>query len=328
MDLLLPKLLPVVRKELLKYPDIGLEFLNRHLQHSLQIRVPRWRLRQAVVMIRGHEGMKNRRLHRRRYKVRAPLSMVHVDTHHKLIRWRFIFVGAVDGFSRKIFCLKVDNNNTAVTVLKHFKEGVDNVGLPSRIRTDKGRENVGIAHYMVILRGSDRSSIITGRSVHNTRIERLWRDTFRIVVFPFYHTFYRLEDRGYLDPSSEIDLFCLHYVFRPLLEKATADFVNMWDCHRLRTEGLSPNQLFTLGIEDLRRRSKKERKNFTELEQGISAFQNYFRHNCKLKSSAASEAIQNFHDRALIFSQIRAQCKQKSNLVIHAEFPSDIIFTT
>ena len=138
MDLLLPKLLPglmlivkqftrveeygiskrdyseisedflytVVRKELLKYPDIGnytililtmqitltvtvflgLEFLNRHLQHSLQIRVQRWRLRQAVVMIRGHEGMKNRRLHRRRYKVRAPLSMVHVDTHHKLIR--------------------------------------------------------------------------------------------------------------------------------------------------------------------------------------------------------------------------------------------------
>lgn len=88
----------------------------------------------------------------------------------------------------------------------------------------------------------------------------------------------RLEDRGYLDPSSEIDLFCLHYVFRPLLEKATADFVKMWDCHRLRTEGLSPNQLFTLGIEDLRRRSKKERKDFTELEQGISVSHRKFVH--------------------------------------------------
>ena len=60
----------------------------------------------------------------------------------------------------------------------------------------------------------------------------------------------------------------------------------------------------------------------------FQAFQNYFRQICKLKSSAASEAIQNFRDRALIFSQIQAQCKQKSNLVIHAEFPSDIIYTT
>ena len=33
----------------------------------------------------------------------------------------------------------------------------------------------------------------------------------------------RLEDRGYLDPSSEIDLFCLHYVFRPLGEVENHD---------------------------------------------------------------------------------------------------------
>ncbi len=89
----------------------------------------------------------------------------------------------------------------------------------------------------------------------------------------------RLEDRGYLDPSSEINLFFLHYVFRPLLEIATADFVNMWDCHRLRAEWLSPNQLFTLGIEDRRRRSKKERKAFTELEQGISVSHRKIVHN-------------------------------------------------
>jgi hypothetical protein len=96
----------VIRKELLKYPNIGnyypnpnktmqiiltvtvilgLEFLNSHLQHSLQIQVQRWRLRQAILMIRGHEGVKNRRLHRRQYKVRAPLSMVHIDTHLNLL---------------------------------------------------------------------------------------------------------------------------------------------------------------------------------------------------------------------------------------------------
>jgi len=66
--------------------------------------------------------------------VRAPLSMVHLDTHHKLIRWRFVVVGAVDGFSRKIFCMKLDTNNKAKTVLKHFLTGVKELGLLSRVR--------------------------------------------------------------------------------------------------------------------------------------------------------------------------------------------------
>lgn len=60
--------------------------------------------------------------------------MVHLDTHHKLIRWRFVVVGAVDGFYRKIFCMKLDTNNKAKTVLKHFLTGVKELGLPSRVR--------------------------------------------------------------------------------------------------------------------------------------------------------------------------------------------------
>jgi hypothetical protein len=54
-------------------------------------------------------------------------------------------------------------------------------GLPSRVRTDHGMENFHIGITMNIIRGTGRGSIITGESIHNERIERLWRDCYRQV---------------------------------------------------------------------------------------------------------------------------------------------------
>lgn len=59
-------------------------------------------------------------------------------------------------------------------------EGVKDVGVPLRVRTDKGMENSNIADFMIEKRGS--SSMLLRKSVHNQRIERLWRDVFNGVL--------------------------------------------------------------------------------------------------------------------------------------------------
>ena len=50
--------------------------------------------------------------------------------------------GAIDSFSRLIVYLKVSNNNRENTVLSAFTEAVREYGLPSRIRVDRGGENI------------------------------------------------------------------------------------------------------------------------------------------------------------------------------------------
>ena len=109
-------------------------YLRNHLKANVGVYVKRWRIRKCLHNLFGSQARMKTQIKRRRYQVRAPLSMVHLDTHHKLIRWSFVVVGAVDGYSRKIFCMKLDTNNKAKTVLMHFMQGVKELGLPSRVR--------------------------------------------------------------------------------------------------------------------------------------------------------------------------------------------------
>lgn len=95
--------------------------------------------------------------------------------------------------------------------------------------------------------------MITGRSVHNQRIERLWRDLFDGVSYIYYHLFYHLEDNGVLEPSNPLHLFSLHYVYDPRINRHIEKWRQGFVRHRIRTAGnRSPMQLYILGLLNLR----------------------------------------------------------------------------
>jgi len=157
--------------------------------------------------------------------------------------------GCVDGYSRVITFLQTATTNEAKVVLNLFAQACTAFGLPSRVRCDHGGENMDVAIFMTMLRGNGRGSCIAGRSVHNQRIERLWRDVANQVTSYFYSFFYSLEDEGLLDINNDVHLHALQLVFLPVINARMNEFRTGWNSHRLRTENnSSPQQLWLDGM--------------------------------------------------------------------------------
>ena len=225
------------------HPNDGEIMVAAHLK-SREIHVPRARLRAAIHRLdpstRDHM---NSAISQRVYYTQSPNSVWHLDGNH---RWRF---GGIDGYSRLVVFLRCSANNKASTMLSCFQGGVEAYGLPNKIRSDLGGENVQVWRYMMEQHGNDASHVIVGSSTHNERIERLWRDVHCCVLKPFADKFQQLEQSGLLDTLNEIDMFCLHVCFLPRINHCLTSFQEAWNNHHLSTEGsATPQQLFLAGL--------------------------------------------------------------------------------
>lgn len=226
------------------HPNAGEVMVNGHLR-SRCIIVQRHRLRQALLRV-DSEGINQRRLttiHRRLYSVPCPNFIWHLDGNHKLIRWKLVVHGAMDGYSRMVLFLKCSNNNRANTVTTEYLHAVEEFSRPLHVRTDLGGENVGVWEDMRSVRGE--SSVVTGSSVHNQRIERFNRDLNRNCSHVYAPVFYDLESKGILDPNNKTDIFCLHYIYLPRVNRTINEFRAAHNHHSISTERhATPIQLY------------------------------------------------------------------------------------
>ena len=189
---------------------------------SRGLRIQRWRVSECLRRVDpvGTALRWRMTIHRRKYFVPTPNSLWHIDSGHKLIRYKLITHVCIDGKTRLIVYASCCNNNKADTVLFLFQNGVEKWGLPSRVRCDYGMENFYVGQYMIEHRGEGRGSIITGSSVHNSRVERAHRDVYSGVLAFYARIFEAMEDESILDISDDVHLFSLHHVYSPRINRS------------------------------------------------------------------------------------------------------------
>ena len=228
---------------------IGSKFMSSVLQDQGH-RVVRRRVRESMarVDILGNLERWASWIPRSVYSVRGPNSLWHMDGNLKLKDYGFVLHGAIDGYSRRIIYLEANTDNRASTVLKAFVDGVNSIkAVPQRVRADKGKENRDVALWMLTINGVGRGSFITGRSVHNQRIERLWRDVNRWLT-TFHLVFNYLRLNSHYDPDDDVDRFSMIFVYLPILRRSLSQFSRIWNNHKLRTEQhRTPIQLYAHG---------------------------------------------------------------------------------
>ncbi len=229
-----------------EHPNIGEVMLTGHLR-SQNIVVQRQRIGESLRRVDpvGVVARRTTAIARRVYSVPHPDFIWHVDGNHKLIRWKLVVHGAIDGYSRMLMFLNCSNHNRAETVKDLFTAAVGQFGRPLHIRTDHGGENAQIWEDMHASRGE--GSVLTGSSVHNQRIERFNRDLNKNCSHVYAPFFYELESLGILDLENATDLFCLHYIFLPRINHTLEEFKAAYNNHSISSEGnRTPVQLFSL----------------------------------------------------------------------------------
>lgn len=154
------------------HPDRGEVLTWAHVRAE-NIKATREEIRTSIhrvdVYLNNIEYRKKDKIKRRVYSVPGPGHLLHLDGNHKLKDFHLCVHAAIDGFSRACTFIRCSDNNKSTTVLEGFMEGVRLYGVPSRVRIDKGGENVLVAECMLNLRGLNRGSVLFGASTHNQR---------------------------------------------------------------------------------------------------------------------------------------------------------------
>jgi hypothetical protein len=163
----------------------------------------------------------------------------YIDGEYNLSEYRLCVHGGVDGFSRLVVMLECHDNNRAVTVLEQFGRAVDLHSFPLFVRTDRGGENILVHQSMQVVRGEHSSR--RGSSTRNQ--QRFWKFVRTHVLYPFVCVFEELEEYD-VDFENDEHVFCVHFLFLPIINLALQHFAAYWNSHKMRAlSNHSPSQL-------------------------------------------------------------------------------------
>ena len=229
----------------------------RAMHHKLRIQhgimVPR-HLVHSMMADLDPDGLDARNVHKRLRRKKkpfesdGPLSLVSLDGHDKLCgyqNWTFPLAvyGCLDTFSRKILFLFLSHSNSDPLIIgnKYLAYLTETQILPNTLRVDRGTETGKMASIHVFLRDKMQDledpmvSVVFGPSTTN-KIERWWRDLHERLEKYFKQHLSELLSSGEYDPHSILDRKLLYYVFKPIIERECAIFVEYWNSHRIREQ--------------------------------------------------------------------------------------------
>ena len=192
----------------------------------------------------GVERRRRRRLKRRKYVTPGPNFLWHIDGWDKLAPFGLYIHGAIDGYSRRILWLEVNSTNkNSKVVVSHYLDTVEQLGgVPRRVRSDKGTENVIIGRLQKYFRWNDSDtfsssrSFIQGKSSANQRIEAWWSKLRDGGGGWWINMLKDLRDSGIYTDGDIVLNECLKFCFLPILRRELYLVAELWNTHEIQSK--------------------------------------------------------------------------------------------
>ena len=176
----------------------------------------------------------------------APNSIWRIDTMDKLERWKISITFALDMFSRMMVFMVASNvgDNHQENIEDAFRSSVKMYQWPDLLSTDEKDEKMLVWKAMIEEKG-DLSVEMSSKLERVQWVTIIKNDLNNSILTPLLDTFTQLEIEGSLNVENDTDLFCLHFVYLPRINKLLKDFACCYNaCCIPHGNGATPSQIF------------------------------------------------------------------------------------
>ena len=123
-------------------------------------------------MIKETFPLDMRPIQRRRHANWSATTVWNLDTACKLIKYKFVVSGIIDGHSRKVVWLKYSSNNRVENACDLFLKAARDHVIPFQGRGYMYSENKLLSKHMILLCNTSHNGYTCCRSARKSRIER------------------------------------------------------------------------------------------------------------------------------------------------------------